>query len=259
MRWQRIPAETTTLSSALPRTLEGGQDGVLLIHGFTGTPRDLAGLGEALHRRGLTVRIPRLPGHGTNGIDFLCSGWRDWLRCAADVYADMRARCRRVHLVGHSMGGNIAVLLAARFAVQRLVLLAPALRTRNPLLPLSPLMSLLFTRVRWPLERPLLFDDDDTAVLVREYWQWRYPAQAASLLRLKRMARRSLHRVTADTLTVAGAQDRSIPRSVIGLIESRRRTGVREHLLIEDGTHHLLAAPVGERVMEAVAQWLLRE
>ncbi|MGA2479560.1 MAG: alpha/beta fold hydrolase [Spirochaetia bacterium] len=259
MRWQRIPAETTTLSSALPRTLEGGEDGALLIHGFTGTPRDLAALGEALHRRGLTVHIPRLPGHGTNGIDFLCSGWRDWLRGAADAYADLRARCRRVHLVGHSMGGNIAVLLAARFAVQRLVLLAPALRTRNPLLPLSPLMSLLFTRVRWPLERPLVFDDEDTAVLMREYWQWRYPTQAASLLRLKRMARRSLRRVTADTLTVTGAQDRNIPRSVFGLIESRRRTGVREHLLIEDGTHHLLAAPGGERVMEAVAQWLLRE
>jgi carboxylesterase len=259
MRWKRIPAETTTLASALPRSLDGGEDAALLIHGFTGTPRDLAGLGEALQQRGLTVRIPRLPGHGTNGRDFLSSGWRDWLRCSTDAYADLRARCRRVHLVGHSMGGNIAVLLAARFAVQRLVLLAPALKTRNPLLPLSPLLGLLFTRVRWPLAGTPAFDDEDLAALSREYHQWRYPAQAASLLRLKRMARRSLRRVTADTLTVTGTRDLSVPRSVIDLIEARRRAGTREHLVIEEGTHHLLSGTCGERVTAAITQWLLKE
>ena len=254
-----MPAETRTLSSALPRSLDGGADGVILIHGFTGTPRDLVGLGAALQRRGLTVRIPRLPGHGTNGRDFLGSGWRDWLRCAADACIDLRAQCRRVHLVGYSMGGNIAVLLAARFAVQRLVLLAPALQTRNPLLPLSPLLSLLFTRIRWSDTDSTRIDDEDTAVLSREYWQWRYPAQAASLLRLKRMARRALRRVTADTLTVTGAKDLSVPRSVIHLIEERRVAGLREHLVMEEGTHQLLSGQDGERVMTAVEQWLLRE
>jgi carboxylesterase len=259
MKWKRIPAETRTLTSALPRALDGGADGVILIHGFTGTPRDLVGLGEALQRRGLTVRIPRLPGHGTNGRDFLGSGWRDWLRCAADACIDLRTQCRRVHLVGYSMGGNIAVLLAARFAVQRLVLLAPALQTRNPLLPLSPLLGLLFTRMRWPVTNTAGIDDADTAVLSREYWQWRYPAQAASLLRLQRMARGALRRVTADTLTVTGAKDLSVPLSVIRLIEERRAAGTREHLVIEEGTHQLLSGQDAERVMAAVAQWLLPE
>jgi len=257
MKWRRIPAQTTTLRSALPRSLDGGDVGAILIHGFTGTPRDLGGLGEALQRRGLTVRIPRLPGHGTNGMDFLGSGWRDWLRCAADAFADLRGPCRRVHLVGYSMGGNLAVLVASRFAVQRLVLLAPALRTRNPLLPLSPLLSLLIARVRWPLAGSAVIDDEDSAVLAREYWQWRYPAQAASLLHLKRMARRALRTVTADTLTVTGAKDLSVPPSVIRLIEERRESGAREHLVIEEGTHQLLSGQGGERVVAAVTQWLL--
>jgi carboxylesterase len=159
MRWHGIPDDTTTLASALPRSLDGGKVGAILYHGFTGTPRDLAALGEALQRRGLSVRIPRLPGHGTNGGDFLGSGWHDWLRSAADAYADLRASCRRIHLVGFSMGGSIAVILASRFEVDRLVLLAPALRTSNPLLPLSPFLKLLFTRVRWPVTGSPAFDD----------------------------------------------------------------------------------------------------
>jgi carboxylesterase len=142
MRWHGIPDDTATIASALPRSSPGGTVGVILIHGFTGTPRDLQGLGEALQGRGLAVRIPRLPGHGTNGRDFLATGWRDWLRCGADAYADLHAICPRIHLVGYSMGGSIAVILAARFKVERLVLLAPALRTTNPLLPLSPLLKL---------------------------------------------------------------------------------------------------------------------
>jgi carboxylesterase len=258
MKARRVPAETTTLTSALPRSLDGGEDGAVLLHGFTGTPRDLAGLGEALNRGGLTVRIPRLPGHGTNGKDFMGSGWRDWLRASADAYTDLRARCRRVHLVGFSMGGNIAVMLAARFAVTRLVLLAPALRTRNPLLPFSPLLGLVVPRVRWPLSNTPAITDEDTAALAREYWQWRYPAQAASLLRLKRKARRALRDVRADTLTVAGAKDASVPPSVISFIETRLAAGRREHLVIEEGTHHLLSGEGGERVMTAVAAWLLQ-
>jgi carboxylesterase len=256
MKLKHLPAETATLPSALPRAFDGGAEGALLIHGFTGTPRDLAGLGEALQGHGLTVHIPRLPGHGTNSRDFLESGWRDWLRCSTDAYADLRTRCARVHLVGFSLGGLIAVLLAARFAVERLVLLAPALQTTNPLLPLTPLLGMVVSRVPWPLTGTPDTDDEDTAVLTREYWRWRYPAQAASLLRLKRMARRSLPRVTADTLTLAGALDRSVPVSVLELIEARLGSQRKTHVVIEGGAHRLLSGETAPRVVETVVGWL---
>jgi len=256
MKLKRLPAETATLPSALPRALDGGEDGALLIHGFTGTPRDLAGLGDALQRRGLTVRIPRLPGHGTNGRDFRESGWRDWLRCCTDAYADLRTQCARVHVVGFSLGGIIAVLIAARFTVERLVLLAPALQTSNPLLPLAPLVGLVVSRVPWPLTGTPDLDDEDSAVLMREYWRWRYPAQAASLLRLKRMARRALPRVTADTLTVTGELDRSVPVSVLELIEARLGSERKTHVVIEGGAHRLLSGDAGPRVVETVVGWL---
>jgi carboxylesterase len=257
MNLRGIPADATTLPRALPLRLEGGDTGALLLHGFTGTPRDLSGLALLLHRNGMTVNLPRLPGHGTNGGDFLQSGWRDWLRSAVDAYLDLRSRCAAVHVVGYSMGGILATLLAARFPVQRLVLLAPALKARNPLLPWSPVLGLFIRRVRGQSTSLQPAHDEHYAQLAREYWSWRYPGQAASLLRLKRMASRALRRVTADTLTIVGAMDRSVPLSVIPFIESRLAAARTRHLVLETSPHLILAGPDGERASAEILQWLV--
>jgi carboxylesterase len=216
----------------------------------------MAGLCEGLAARGLTVCAPRLPGHGTNGRDFMQSGWRDWLREATDAMLNLRSRCDTVHVVGYSMGGILAVLLASRFAVGRMVLLAPALRARNPLLPITPLLALFIRRVPWPLREPSVPFDRDAEVLAREYWKWRYPAQAASLLRLQRMAVRRLRRVTADTLTIIGSSDQAVPQSVLPLIE--RRIGARKkgHVVVAGATHLLLTGAQGGKVIEQTVSWL---
>jgi carboxylesterase len=257
MRLRNIPEDTTTVVSALPISLPAGKVGALLLHGFAHTPRDLAGLSGDLGRRGVTVSVPRLPGHGTNGGDFLQSGWRDWLRASVDAYADLRARCQPVHVVGFSMGGLIAVLLASRFPVGRLALLAPALQAKNRLLPLTPVLKFFARRIRRPLTDTTSIDDADSAVLAREYDGWRYLAQAASLLRLQRMARRALSKVTSDTLTVVGDADRSVPLSVIPMIENGIRAARKRHLVIENGSHVLCVGKDGERAAAAVVTWFL--
>ena len=253
---RKIPGDTAVVPSALPRLLAGGREGALLLHGFTGSARDMAGLGEDLASRGLTVCVPRLPGHGTNGRDFMQTGWRDWLREATDAILDLRARCDTVHLVGYSMGGILAVLLASRFAVGRMVLLAPALRARNPLLPLTPLLSLFVRRVRWPVREPAVPLDGDGEVLASEYWQWRYPRQAASLLRLQRMAVPLLRRVTADTLTIIGGSDTTVPRAVLSLIDRRIGARKKDQLVVPGATHHLLTGTQGGKVAEETVSWL---
>ena len=103
-------------------------------------------LGRALHAAGMTVSIPRLPGHGTDGSDFLQTGWRDWLRACTDEMLELCARHRPVSLVGFSMGSLLALILAARFPVARLALLAPPIRSRDPRLPFTPLLALFFRR-----------------------------------------------------------------------------------------------------------------
>jgi carboxylesterase len=104
------------MSGAEPWSAQGGPDGALVLHGFTGNPQSMRGLAEALAGAGLAVELPLLPGHGTSVEDMVPTRWEDWSAVAEDVYADLAGRTRRVVVAGLSMGGALAVWLATRHA-----------------------------------------------------------------------------------------------------------------------------------------------
>ena len=95
-----------------------GERGALLIHGFTGFPRDMRPVGEALQAAGVTALGVRLPGHGTQVDDLLRNHWVDWYQAVLDGYHVLRGLCREVVVIGLSMGG----VLALRLAVEQKVL-----------------------------------------------------------------------------------------------------------------------------------------
>lgn len=257
MKPSRIPSETKIIPSALPRRMPGTGDGALLIHGFTGWPGEMAFLGDRLAEAGLAVSIPRLPGHGTNARDFMETGWRDWLRTAFDAYLELAAARRNVHLVGYSLGSLIAILLACRFPVGRLCLVAPAVKISNPLLPLAPLLPLFVRRWRCRGAPPQCgVDAADEAVLAREYWSWRFAGQSASVLRLQRMANRALGRVSADTLVVLGGKDRTIAPAAWDLLRSKIGSRVLERAVFPESGHQIPSGPERGPVAAAIVNWL---
>jgi carboxylesterase len=97
-----------------PWSAPGGPHGALVLHGFTGNPQSLRGLAEALHGAGYAVELPLLPGHGTSVDDLAETGWGDWSPAVEEVYEDLAARVDKVVVAGLSMGGSLALWLAAR-------------------------------------------------------------------------------------------------------------------------------------------------
>ena len=81
-----------------------GSVGCLLIHGFTGTPFEMRGLGEWLAGEGYTVLGPRLTHHGTTAADMNRSRWWDWYYSALDGWHLLNQICDEVVVVGLSMG-----------------------------------------------------------------------------------------------------------------------------------------------------------
>lgn len=111
------------MKGAEPFLLPGGEHGVLVIHGFTGSPSEMRLLGEALQQAGYTVLGPRLCGHGTSAEEMSRTFWDLWYGSALDAYHLLRQTCRNVSVVGLSMGGLLALKLAAEQPVHKVAAL----------------------------------------------------------------------------------------------------------------------------------------
>jgi carboxylesterase len=236
---------------------EGGSPGVLLLHGFGDTPQTLTRLARRLRKSGYSVLAPLLPGHGRSMQAFGKSGAGDWIAAAKDAYIDMRGRHDSVSVVGLSMGGALAVLVAGeQHEIPALVLIAPYLGMPKRLR-FAAATHWLWGRlvgevparnprsIRDPIEREknLAYG----TVTGRELHE---------LSTVVRRARKSLTDVRAPALIIQSRED---PRCSPAVAEFALKTlGSEEKKLVwTEGAGHIITVDYGrERVFGEVERWL---
>ena len=104
------------MKEAEPFFFDGNDIAVLVLHGFTGTTQSVRYFGQELHRRyGFTVRGPRLAGHGSTPDEMEKTGFHDWVSSCEEPLHELAAGGKSVFVAGLSMGGTLALNLAARF------------------------------------------------------------------------------------------------------------------------------------------------
>ncbi len=253
MKLDKIPQNTAAKRVGLPRYYPGGKTAVLVLHGFGGFTEELDYLAQRINQAGYTVSLPRLPGHGTCGDDFYQTGWKDWLRRFTDAYLDLRAAHETVYVAGLSMGGVIALLLASRFPIPRLALAAPAVVNREKIILLTPLVQFFAKKMAtgYTEERR----DPEIQEMAKDYWCNNWPRQAASLLRLQRMARRRLSKVTADTFTIVSEADNRVPVSAAELVEKGISGKKAESLILQNSPHVMVDGCDKELIADRIIQW----
>lgn len=90
--------------------------GVLLCHGFTGSPRSMTPWADSLGALGYSTSVPLLPGHGTRWQDLNLSRWTDWYAEVENALLRLAAHCDKVFVAGLSMGGTLAIRLTEQYA-----------------------------------------------------------------------------------------------------------------------------------------------
>ncbi|MBB6626402.1 alpha/beta fold hydrolase [Nocardioides sp. KIGAM211] len=132
------------LSVAARPELTGGRSvGVLLSHGFTGSPFSMKPWGEHLAALGYAVEVPRLPGHGTTWQEMNTTRWEDWYAEVSRAFDKLSTENDAVVLAGLSMGGALVLRLAADHPdrVSGVVVVNPAVATKRLDVKLLPVLK----------------------------------------------------------------------------------------------------------------------
>jgi len=242
------------LPGAEPYRHEGGEVGVLLCHGFTGSPQSLRPWAEYLAERGLTVSLPLLPGHGTRWEDMQLTGWQDWYAEVDRELRSLRERCSDVFVAGLSMGATLALRLAAKHgeAVGGVVVVNPANRMHG------------FSPYALPVARHLVRTSKGIASDIAkegsaELGYDRVPLHAAHSLRnFFRLVDGELPQVTQPLLVLRSPQDHVVPPAdsarILGRVSSRDVT----EILLEQSYHVATLDHDADRIFEESLAFICR-
>jgi carboxylesterase len=232
-----------------------GRAAALCLHGLTGTPYEVRPLGEALARRGIRACGPVLPGHNETPARLAQVSHEAWLESARSHLSALRGACERVFVVGLSMGGLLALDLAATEPVDGVITVGTPLRLRQPLAWFIPLFEHLTPM--WPKRHGSSICDPVARARHPSYDVM--PLHAVhELQRLQARVRPRLARVTAPILVAHGAHDQSAHPDDARKIHAGVSSQIRELMFFESSGHVVPVDFDGPRLAEAAGDFLVR-
>lgn len=240
-----------TMPGAEPFLFPGAskRNGVLLIHGFTGSPAAMRGLGEYLNReRGYTTLGIRLPGHGTQVNDLRRPAWRDWLVAVEDGLNLLRGMSDHIYVAGLSMGGVLTLIAASRYKVQGVAALStPYGLTRDWRVRFMRPLGLFVPKFKKP-----------AAVGNRAETSYAYfvPHAIAEAADLAKLMQEGLPKINVPVLLIQSHGDKMIEPNALDLLSEHLVTPSKETLWLEKSGHVITMDVEREIVYERVARFI---
>jgi carboxylesterase len=244
----------TIMPGAEPFQHDGGPVGVLLCHGFTGTPQSMRPWAEFLASHGLTVSLPRLPGHGTRWQDANLTRWSDWFATADREFQTLKERCDQMFVMGLSMGGTLTLRLAERHGrdVAGIVLVNPSLMNLDPRMRALPVLHRVVRSlpgIAGDIKKPggveLAYD--------------RVPLRALySLTQLWALVRADLPQVTQPVLLFRSSEDHVVEPASGQLLLSKISSREVEEVLLLDSYHVATLDNEAQRIFDGSLEFVRR-
>lgn len=187
--------------------------GVVVCHGFTGSPESMRPWAEYLSEEGFAVNMPLLPGHGTNWQELSRTPWQQWYTGIESAYFELSSRCEKVFIAGLSMGGALALRLAEHHPVAGLALVNPGLTAADPRAKFAGLL-------RYVVKSVPAIGNDIIKPGMEEHAYPRTPVAAVHQLNLLfKETTNNLSLVSAPTILFRSTIDHVVPDSSVTAIK----------------------------------------
>ena len=244
---------TYIIPSAEPFFFPGGSVGCLLVHGFTGSPKEMRCMGEYLNEQGYTALGIRLAAHATQPQDMLRARWQDWFASVEDGWHLLSKSCHQIYLAGLSMGGALCLLAGSQLPAAGLVAMStPYDLHQDPRLPYIKFLHRLQPRIAkgspdWHNPQAAL-DHIDYPY---------YPTRSIIELRaLLAEMRANLANVKMPVLLVHSRQDHTVSPDDVHAIYNALGTDRKSILWVDDSNHVVTREPERLRIFQAAADFI---
>lgn len=247
---------TNIIPGAEPFFLPGGETGCLLVHGFTGTPKEMRELGDFLHQQGHTILGVRLTGHATDIEDMIRSRHQDWLTSVEDGWRLLQGCTQRIFLIGLSMGGVLSLISAARLPVAGVVAMSTPYLFPEPLfqkIPWALRLASPFIRKRGKSEG-LWF----TPGLSKNHISYSHnPVRSAyELALLIEKERACLPEITIPALVIHSKDDDYVPAFNAEMIYQNLSSPQKELVWVDQANHVVTRDGDTSRVFQPIADFI---
>ena len=203
---------------------------VLLIHGFTASPREMLPLGKILQQHNFTVYGVRLPGHGTNPEDLATRRVEEWQASVKYGYQSLVEMDFKISVAGLSTGALLALKLALQHHLDKLILLSPFLQLQHFLAPFAGLLSYL---------RP--YQNRDISAAERPFYYQQRPLRGiAQINRLCKQLHGKLNLITTPSLILTSTGDATIAKGTAAKIYQQIGSNQKQFHCYGDEVPHVL-------------------
>lgn len=229
------------MPGAEPIKLQGNQTCVLLLHGGGGgCTADLKEISHYLHEKGgYSIETPLLPGFGTKPEDLLNIKIQDWIDFVQEEVSLLTSKYEKLFLFGHSMGSVLAAIMAERNDLTGLMLSSAPLKLR----PLYQIGSRLIPLLKIFGFKFLKRDIEGLKQKSNGVWVGYDRVavdQGTRMLRLMKIMKRDLNKITAPTCIICGREDNDISLKSPEQLYQRISSEVKELHWIKDADHAIM-------------------
>jgi carboxylesterase len=251
---QIAPEDEPFTASGAAQGPDGMRIGVLLSHGFTGSPWSMRPWAQFLNEQGYAVSVPLLPGHATRWQDLNATTYADWYAELERAFEKLQSECDTVFVAGLSMGGCLVLDLAIRRGrdVAGIVLVNPFVATARKDAQFLPLLKLAV-----PSLAGIGSDVKKAGVTERAYS--RTPLRALhSLFLAMRTVRQGLPQVTQPLLILRARAAHVAHPSSGRLIMAQVSSRDLEERVLEDSYHVATVDNDASVIFSASAEFIRR-